>query len=378
MKLLGQFLALSLALPALASNIYITHYDGHVYALALDKDGDALKLTEKQALKTCGAMPSWLTLQEESKILWCTDENTPGTLTPLQIGRNGSIKALAEVTTPPGGVNSAIYPAGNKTFLAVAHYGNASISSFEIPFTGNKTIEPAHVHRFNLSPHGPKPGQEQPRPHQVFLDPKKEYIIAPDLGSDRIRIMKIDKKDGRLNQCGEILYPAGVGPRQGVFMDDGSKLYTVSELEGYLCRHDIAYTDSCLGVKGAGICDVPYTNRTLPKGATLSGIQGVGSTIHVSIRNDTQEGGSIATLHTDGKAIGPVKLTGSGGSIPRTFVVNKQGTMLAVANQASSNVVVFARDPKTGQVGKKLAELKVGKEGKVGAAEGISSIVWAE
>jgi 6-phosphogluconolactonase (cycloisomerase 2 family) len=50
-----------------------------------------------------------------------------------------------------------------------------------------------------------------------------------------------------------------------------------------------------------------------------------------------------------------VGLTASGGLNPRHFSLNKDGSKVAVANQVTKNVVVLARDTKTGVIGEKVA-----------------------
>lgn len=73
-------------------------------------------------------MPSWLTYDPESKIVYCSDEDgtadpsTHGSLTAYKPGKNGGeLKQLAKTETIGGGVDSVIYEVGGEKFIAIAH-----------------------------------------------------------------------------------------------------------------------------------------------------------------------------------------------------------------------------------------------------------------
>lgn len=104
--------------------LWATHYNGNVYTLSLS--GHNLSIADTR--KTCGPMPSWLTLDPESRVLYCTDENgsadpsTHGSLTAYHAAPDGKLKQLASTETVGGGVNSVIYEGGKgEKFIAIAH-----------------------------------------------------------------------------------------------------------------------------------------------------------------------------------------------------------------------------------------------------------------
>ena len=66
------------------------------------------------------------------------------------------------------------------------------------------------------------------------------------------------------------------------------------------------------------------------------------------------------------------------GKVPRTFAINRAGDLVAIGNQASATVVIVRRDRETGNLGEQVAILQVGEPGKVGTAEGLSSVIWDE
>ncbi|PWY69760.1 6-phosphogluconolactonase [Aspergillus heteromorphus CBS 117.55] len=386
---------------ATATNLYATHYSGTVSTLSLDRDNNgSYLLSLASSLETCGSMPSWLTFDSTSRILYCSDEtgdaSIDGSVTSLAAGQDGTLTDITTATAPGGGVDSVIYNGDDGArYLAIAHYTGSAVSTFRLPLDSNS--ETLQVFHYNLSQPGQEPQQDAPHPHQVFLDPSGSFILAPDLGADLVRVYAINNTTGELDShCSDLTFPAGSGPRHGLFWEnshpiltsqlktrkqDDVFLYTVNELDGHLKAFTVSYTpDGCLSFKEIQSF-VPYPEGQLPEGATLSEIRQAGDYLYVSIRTDHgfPPNDSIATL--DRSSNGTVAfrdLTSSYGTVPRTLVINKAGDLVAVGDQASSNVAIVARDPASGELGEEVASLKIGDPGQVGTAQGLSSVVWDE
>ncbi len=95
-------------------------------------------------------------------------------------------------------------------------------------------------------PPGPGKVQTQPRPHQVVIDPTGQYILVPDLGADRIRVLKMQTSEGVLleaHECGGIDLPKGSFPRHVVFVTLGEKtmLYLLCQDTYSLITYSIEY-----------------------------------------------------------------------------------------------------------------------------------------
>jgi 6-phosphogluconolactonase (cycloisomerase 2 family) len=115
--------ALLCLLPArslAASSLLVSHFSGRLYSLGLS-DGGQLTLTSQAS---GGArMPSWLTLDADSKTLYVTDEVTYGTpfLTAFSVGDGGALTQKAQGRTPGGELHSTLYGgADGKGFIAMA------------------------------------------------------------------------------------------------------------------------------------------------------------------------------------------------------------------------------------------------------------------
>ncbi|KAJ5739940.1 hypothetical protein N7533_012724 [Penicillium manginii] len=371
------------AKPPAPSRLWATHYNGNVYTLSLDKSTSNLSITDTQ--KTCGKMPSWLTFDSESRIVYCSDEDgtadlsTHGSLTAYHPDRQGRLHEITSVETVGGGVDSVIYEVGKEKFIAIAHYTSAQ------------------EFHFKLTHPGAVPQQDSPHPHSVFLDPTGSFILSPDLGADLLRIYSISST-GKLTTCPPpVNVTFGSGPRHGLFWTDGTDnhtastgtgishqremaavgktmLYLVNEIGGTMMTFDVSYARSgCLDLSLKQTL-VPYPaadqkDHKLPSGATPAEIRLVGDKFYVSIRSDQgfAPGDSMVTLD---------RVPGMG--VPRTFAVNRAGDLVAIGNQASANVAIVRRDRVTGELGEKVAVLQVGEPGTVGQAEGLSSVIWEE
>ena len=145
---------------------------------------------------------------------------------------------------------------------------------------------------------------------------------------------------------------------------------------------DVSYPRSgCLSFEKTQTL-VPYPDGVMPDGATPAEISRIGDQFYVSIRSDQGFEPSDSMIVLDRSPVdGSVKLRDSAsafGKVPRTFVINRAGDLVAIGNQASATVSIVRRDPKTGDLGEEIAALQVGEPGKVGTAEGLSSVIWDE
>ncbi|KAJ6100797.1 hypothetical protein N7499_000427 [Penicillium canescens] len=400
--LLPLLTTLTAAKPA---HLWATHYNGNVYTLTLNNHHD---LSITQTLKTCGNMPSWLTLDPQTRIVYCSDEDgttdpsTHGSLTALHAAPNGSLSEIAKTSTVGGGVASVIYEGDKgRKFLAIAHYN----LNLRPPHKKNQP-ENQSFH-FNLTRPGKVAQQDTPHPHEVFLDPTGLFVLSPDLGADLLRVYSIEGSSGKLSECPSVNVTYGSGPRHGVFWTDGTDrsslasassvrtshsrkmaavgktmMYLANEIGGTVMVYDVSYSRSgCLSFEKTQTV-VPYPGGKMPSGATPAEIRRVGDAFYVSIRSDQgfKPSDSMVVLGRNATD-GSVKVRNSFsafGKVPRTFAVNRAGDLVAIGNQASATVAIVRRNRETGDLGEKVAILQVGEPGKVGTAEGLSSVIWDE
>ena len=91
--------------------------------------------------------------------------------------------------------------------------------------------------------------QSHPRLHEVVLDPTGDFIVAPDLGADLIRIFKVeDKNTLALGNMTTVATPDLSGPRHGGFAKVGSEtyFYVATELSSQIIGWKVKYAGDSL------------------------------------------------------------------------------------------------------------------------------------
>jgi 6-phosphogluconolactonase (cycloisomerase 2 family) len=255
-----------------------------------------------------------------------------------------------------------------------------------MPLTGSAVLQ---LEKFTMAQRGPNPRQDVPHPHEVHLDPTGKFILVPDLGADLIRIFKIDASSGRLTLCSEAKTGAGDGPRHIKFWKSSAglqKAYTLNELGNSVSAWDVSYpsnssSSGCLTLSKTQTLSTYAAGKTGGPMTKAAEIRVVGNFLYASNRADQTFGSqqdSIATYTIDPStgAIAWLEAANSYSYYPRTFQFNKDGTLVAVGGQTSSNVAIIARDPATGKLGGLVANIQVGQKGRAGEEDGLSGVVW--
>jgi 6-phosphogluconolactonase (cycloisomerase 2 family) len=257
-----------------------------------------------------------------------------------------------------------------------------------MPLLGSAVLQ---LEKFTMAQRGPNPRQDVPHPHAAHLDPTGKFILTPDLGADIVRIFKIDATSGKLTACPEGKADAGDGPRHIEFWKSAAgvqKAYTVNELGNSVSAWDVTYPSNasgsgCLSLKKTQTLSTYAPGKKGGPTTKAAEIRVVGNFLYASNRADetfgTQQDSIAAyTINPTTGAITWLEAANSYSYYPRTFQFNKNGTLLAVGGQTSSNVAIIARDPATGRLGKLVANLQVGQKGRAGEEDGLSAVVWVE
>lgn len=196
-------------------------------------------------------------------------------------------------------------------------------------------------------------------------------MIFPSLGADRVHVYAINPTTGQLAQRESLVSPTGYGPRHAAFWtskkSDSTFLFVVHELSNKIISYKATYLANHAGIKFTPVDEVStYGNYTLPNkklSASEISVSPDNAFVLAGNRNGTiftvdnpdpknstkVLSDSIVTYKpsADGK-LKFVQLAKSGGYFPRHFQLSKDGSMIAVANQRSNNVAIYARDVKTG------------------------------
>lgn len=383
---------MSQSLPVLASfasyaqavHLFVASYSngastGNVTTLDLAQNSDGTyALSQIATLDTSTNSPSWLTYQQQNKILYLIDEavnsSTNGTVVSYKPNQDGTLTELSRTKALVGGVSGVLY--AENSALAVAHYSGSTLQTYSLGSDG--TINLLQTFSFN-SPsfkRGAIPArQEAPHPHQALLDPTGQFILVPDLGADQVRIFSIDPKTKMLTPQASLMTTPGYGPRHGVFSRtkaaSGVNLfYLVGELSARVTVFKVDYDSTGIKFTNLSSMDTLRPGQSFPAnpdGSTKVApaeidITPDGSTLLVSNRNDQTFGPSVDSiasfqLSPDDGSLKKLPAVSAQGSFPRHFALNKGGDLLAVGLQNSGIVAVLRKSKQSGLFEEKVASI---------------------
>ncbi|KAF9772404.1 hypothetical protein IL306_009886 [Fusarium sp. DS 682] len=261
--------------------------------------------------------------------------------------------------------------------LAVAHYDGSAFTTWDIQDPANLTS--LDVQEFSLPKPGPDPSrQEASHPHAAVVDPTKRFILVPDLGADLIHIYGVGFEGLELTKLDPLVVTPGSGPRHVAFVVKETKtfMYLVTELANTIVGYEVIYGGEFIRFKEIWNSGSHGEGKDVPQGAAAAEIivSPDRESLIISSRNESilelpNFDGSNSTITSDplisfkiDSDTGHLTLQQDvpcGGRFPRHFSINKAGTLVAVALQSDSRVVIIERDVKTGKLGDFVAYAEV-------------------
>ena len=300
--------------------------------------------------------PSFLVTDPQHRFLYAVTEmgqargpdayKTNGSISSFSIDRKtGALTFLNKIDSGGGG---PCHPVVDKTgkMLFVANYGSGSVASFAIKPDGSigertgfdqhtgSSVDPAR--------------QKGPHAHAVVLSPDNRFLFVPDLGTDQIKIYRVDAAKGTFtpNDPPFATVKAGYGPRHFTFGRGAKFAYAVCEMGSSVAVFSYDPAKGSL-TPVQTISNLPSDFKGVNNSAEIE-VDRSGRFLYASNRGND----SITVF-----AIDPVKGTltkvqvvPTQGNMPRNFAIDPTGKYLIAANQKSNNMVVFSIDPKDGQL----------------------------
>jgi 6-phosphogluconolactonase len=257
---------------------------------------------------------------------------------------NGSLEPLSAQNSAAKGTCHLAVDATGRVVLS-ADYGGGSAASFLV--TDGK-LSPA-VWTEHYTVHGPNADrQEAAHAHFCSFSPDNRFAYIDDLGGDMIHIYRFDTATAQLTSAGAYHAKPGTGPRTLHFHPNGHTAYSMNELASSV--------DVLEWHKADGNFTLTTTIDLVPAGANSAvvstGCDTVitrdGRFVYFANRGDD----FLYAFKADAKsgALTPMKRSSCGGKTPRNFVLDPSERWMLVANQNSSWISVFARNPQTGEL----------------------------
>ncbi|HEY1767388.1 MAG TPA: lactonase family protein [Terracidiphilus sp.] len=305
--------------------------------------------------------PSWIVIHPSRKYLYTINEVADFG------GGNGSVSAFAiHPATADLTLLNTVSSAGagpahmsldrSGRFALVANYAGGTIAVLPI-LDGGRLGDAVDVHHdigsvgstqaadapagsFAIS------GHDAPHAHMIAPDPNNRFVLATDLGQDRIYVYRFDAATGKLTpQQNPVSLPAGDGPRHFVFHPNGRWLYLLCEEASTLVffRYDAE----------RGTLTRQQSLSALPPGFAGTNF---GSEIQISpdgrflySANRLHDSIAIRSIGSDGK-LAEAGEASTMGDYPRYFAFDRSGNFVYACDQRSDCVTSFRVNRTTGRL----------------------------
>ena len=246
-----------------------------------------------------------------------------------------------------GGANPA-YVVLDKTakFLVAANYYGGKVAVFPVHDDGR--LSPACSFGDRDGSGANKARQDGPHPHSVYVSPDNRYVIACDLGLDKVLVYRFDSKTGSItpNDPPFASVTPGAGSRHLAFSPDSNFVYVINELQSSVTTFSYDASKGTLHPLKT-ISTLPASFKGENTGAEIV-VSNSGKFLYTSNRGE--DAIVVFAINHETGTLTPVEHTPTGGRTPRAFSLDPTGGYMFVANQDSNDIVVFRVDATTGRL----------------------------
>src|SRR6266436_1828348 len=199
-----------------------------VYLVRMDRhSGELLQVGAVNA----GANPSFLSMDPNGRMLYAVNEVEHGAVSAFAIaGGSGELTRRGEQPSE-GAAPCYVSVDSSGRAVLVANYDGGSVALLSIQMDG--TLAPA-AHVVHHTGKGPTPSrQEAPHAHCIIPDPSNRFVLAADLGADRVFLYRLDLEGRSLRHIeeGDAVMRPGAGPRHLVFHPTLPLVFVANELD---------------------------------------------------------------------------------------------------------------------------------------------------
>lgn len=311
--------------------------------------------------------PSWLTLSADGRRLFAVNENGPASADP--VGRASSF-ALARGQAASRRLSQAnslgddpahASVSRDGRYLFVANYSGAQSPGGTLsvlPIDREGRLQAGVQVLTHRASQVDRERQLGPHVHAVVPAPDGRYVLAADLGADKVYVYRYDparsaERPLLAATTASVDLPPGSGPRHLLFDASGRHAYLTLEMTGELVVFD--YDDGRLTPVQTVAMD---PGRRDGNAAAALHLSSDGRFLYASNRGEDNH---IAVYEVDAAngRLTAVQRRSTEGRGPREFALSPDGRYVVVGNQHSNTLVVIARDPLSGRLGETVQTMEV-------------------
>ena len=305
--------------------------------------------------------PSWIAVHPSRKYLYAVNEiadfhGNSGSVTAFAVDvASGELHALNTVSSAGAGPAYVSLDVRG-SFAFVANYAGGSIAVLPIHadgllgeavdvhrdrgFAGSTSAASAIPGSFAIS------GHDNPHAHMIAADLHNNFVLATDLGQDRIYTWRFDRRTGRLTSHSAetfVTLPSGDGPRHFAFHPNGRWFYSIQEEASTVIFFQYDPSSGSLKAQQTlsalphGFVGTSFASEILvsPNGKTLYAANRLHDTI------------AVFSIGSEGR-LSYVTETSTLGDYPAQCRIDPGGNFLYVCNQRSDNITSFRIHRETG------------------------------
>jgi 6-phosphogluconolactonase len=322
-----------------------------IYVYEFDAKTAAMTLKNKVAVNS----PSYLAISNDRQYVYAVNEDKSSNVSAFKYNpKTGALKLLNQVPSGSSGPTYISIDATSK-YVFAANYGGGTLTALPIQKDGSlgKDIQ-------DIKHEGHSIAMKKPYVHSAVPSPDNRFVIAADLGTDKLNIYKFDatKRPKVLTPAAQpfFLLKPGSGPRHSTFHPNKKYYYAVTELNSTVAAFE--YKDGTLKLlQTVSMLPEDYTGKG--DGADIH-ISPDGKFLYASTRNVLNQIVIYAIDQQSGK-LTQVGRQSTEGKSSRTFAMDPTGNWLLVTNQGTNTIVVFKRDLKTGLLKPQATKLDIDK-----------------
>lgn len=316
-----------------------------IYLLTLnskDLSADVQLLTE-------AIDPSFLSISTNKKLVYAVSERgAKSSVAAYKFTKNKQLKFINKVDA--GSATDPCHIATTDNHVVIANYSGGSIFVYKRNADGSLSEVVQKIQHEGKSIHPTR--QSKAHTHQVVFSPDGKYLLANDLGLDKVFVYKYNTAN--LEQpfapFDTLNVKLGSGPRHLTFDKSGTTIYLLQELDGSVST--IKYDNGKLTLMDT---TTVVRKDNIQTGAADIHLSPDGKYLYATNRGSVNDISCFATSPSGRLTF--VQQVSSEGEGPRNFAITNDGKFVLVGNQRTNDINIYSRNIKTGELtftGKKV------------------------
>jgi 6-phosphogluconolactonase len=299
-----------------------------------------------------GANPSFLAIHPNGRVLYAVNElekyngMASGAVTAFAIASDTGALTRRDQHPSEGGAPCYVSVDRSGRVVLVANYVGGSVALLPIQVDGSLAPATQVVHHKGSGPNTER--QTAAHAHCIVADPSNRFVLAADLGADRVFVYRLDLEGKSLRHVegGDAVMRAGAGPRHIAFHPTLPLVFVANELDSTVAtlRFD-AVRGALSPLTACSTVPAGWTGANFPADIHVAPS---GRTLYVSNRGHNSI--AVFSVAESTGALALEQVVPTDGDWPRNFSLDPTGRWLLVANQRSDSIVVFRRDQESGRL----------------------------